>query len=210
MALVRTATVIVPYNPDMSFSPEHEVRVVDFDFQELFSAILTLEGVLLSSGYQLRHLFDVPADPNGGSWLRLRSSGEGNTLTLKRIVEGQTEEIETTVGDQEKMLAILSSLGFSPRAVHETHRTIFQLPEQVILSFDRWPQLPRFVEVEGPSTLLVWEAIAALGLTKGTTSLNIPELYAQKGLTNITHRDLRFTEQEMREIAEWANQYLST
>ncbi|WP_069171381.1 class IV adenylate cyclase [Streptomyces griseus] len=103
----------------------------------------------------------------GGAWVRLRDEGTRSTLTLKQVTDATTingtTEIETEVTDLHAMAEILRSLGMREVRYQENYREEWRLGE-VAFDFDTWPDLPTFVEIEGPDEASVRQAAALLEL----------------------------------------------
>ena len=99
--------------------------------------------------------------------MRLRDEGARSTLTLKQVTDATTidgtTEIETEVADLHAMAEILRSLGMREVRYQENYREEWRLGE-VAFDFDTWPDLPTFVEIEGPDEASVRQAAAMLGL----------------------------------------------
>lgn len=103
----------------------------------------------------------------GEQWLRLRDEGGKTTLTLKQVSDashiGGTTEIEIEVNDLEKTAELLKATGLRQVRYQQNYREEWQLGD-VTYDFDTWPDLPTFLEVEGPSEDAVRKAVADLGL----------------------------------------------
>jgi len=104
---------------------------------------------------------------DGTQWVRLRNEGTRTTLTLKQVTDANsihgTTEIETEVGDLHAMAEILTNLGLREVRYQENFREEWQLGN-VAFDFDTWPDLPTFLEIEGPDEASVRQAAARLGL----------------------------------------------
>ncbi|MFF7155339.1 CYTH domain-containing protein [Streptomyces sp. NPDC008139] len=104
---------------------------------------------------------------DGSQWVRLRNEGTRTTLTLKQVTDATsihgTTEIETEVSDLHAMAEILTNLGLHEVRYQENFREEWQLGD-VAYDFDTWPDLPTFLEVEGPDEPSVRDAAARLGL----------------------------------------------
>ena len=107
---------------------------------------------------------------DGSQWVRLRDEGTRTTLTLKQVTDATsihgTTEIETEVGDLQATAEILSSLGLREVRYQENYREEWQLGD-IAFDFDTWPDLPTFLEIEGPDEASVRQAAARLGLDYG-------------------------------------------
>lgn len=113
--------------------------------------------------------------------MRLRDEGTRSTLTLKQVTDATTidgaTEIETEVADLHAMAEILSSLGMREVRYQENYREEWRLGE-VAFDFDTWPDLPTFVEIEGPDEVSVRQAAAILGLDYSTARFgSVDEIY---------------------------------
>ncbi|MFH8374693.1 class IV adenylate cyclase [Streptomyces cyaneofuscatus] len=103
----------------------------------------------------------------GGAWVRLRDEGTRSTHTLKQVTDSTTidgtTEIETEVSDLHVMAEILRNVGLREVRYQENFREEWRLGE-VVFDFDTWPDLPTFVEIEGPDEASVRQAAALLDL----------------------------------------------
>ncbi|MFI7525773.1 class IV adenylate cyclase [Nocardia salmonicida] len=128
---------------------------------EALGATLALPRTLLT-----RKIFDGDTLP-AGAWVRLRHEGTRTTLTLKHVTDSSTidgtTEIETVVGDLDSMGEILVAIGLKEVRYQENYREEWRLGD-VYFDLDTWPDLPTFLEVEGPDEASVRRAAANLGL----------------------------------------------
>ena len=113
--------------------------------------------------------------------MRLRDEGARSTLTLKQVTDATTidgtTEIETEVADLHAMAEILRSLGMREVRYQENYREEWRLGE-VAFDFDTWPDLPTFVETEGPDEATVRQAAAMLGLDHSMARFgSVDEIY---------------------------------
>ena len=158
---------------------EIEVKLLVSDFSDLAEKIRAAGGVLLQPEFFQRTVrFDTPEQSlkSNKTFLRVRS-GDQNVITLKRRIDGgeleakgfkEREELETEIGDIEKVRQIINILGFTREWIMEKYRTDYRLGE-VIISLDRLP-FGIFVEVEGEPTDIEM-AIQKLGLTEVARSI---------------------------------------
>lgn len=89
-----------------------------------------------------------------GGWLRLRDEGRRTTLTYKQATADTsaidtTLEAEVVVNDFEATRTLVTALGFRAVNYQENYREEWRL-DAVIFDLDTWPDLPTFLEVEGP------------------------------------------------------------
>lgn len=102
---------------------------------------------------QKRYVYDFnPVNPK--KWIRLRTNGVKNTITVKEIIDNQvidgTNELEVEVSDFNIANLILKELGYVPRNYQENYRIIYNL-NGVQISIDTWPKIPTYVELEAKS-----------------------------------------------------------
>lgn len=126
---------------------------------------------------------------DGGAWLRLRDEGTRSTLTFKQVTDATTidgtKEIETEVTDVHAMADILRRVGLTEVRYQENYREEWRLGE-VAFDFDTWPDLPTFLEIEGPDEASVRHAAALLGLDYSEARFgSVDEVYK-----NETGRDI--------------------
>ncbi|MGW6699833.1 class IV adenylate cyclase [Nocardia sp. NPDC055049] len=131
---------------------------------EALGATLALPRTLLT-----RKIFDGDTLP-AGAWVRLRHEGTRTTLTLKHVTDSSTidgtTEIETVVGDLDSMAEILITIGLQEVRYQENYREEWRLGD-IVFDLDTWPDLPTFLEIEGPDESAVRRAAADLGLDYG-------------------------------------------
>ncbi|MGA2934903.1 MAG: class IV adenylate cyclase [Methanomicrobiales archaeon] len=99
--------------------------------------------------------------------LRIRSTGEGTSLTYKGPKIGLAgvkarEEIIVSVDPKEEMEEILARLGFTRTAVVEKTRETYRV-EGTFVALDEVKGLGSFMEIEAPRGLGEDEAIALIG-----------------------------------------------
>ncbi|MEV7354255.1 class IV adenylate cyclase [Kitasatospora sp. NPDC091276] len=146
---------------------EYEAKFLSVDVADL-QAKLTALGAVRSFPRTLltRKIFENDA-LDGNQWIRLRDEGTRSTLTLKQVTDATTidgtTEIETEVADLHAMAEILRRVGLREVRYQENYREEWCLGE-VAFDFDTWPDLPTFVEIEGPDETSVRQAAALLDL----------------------------------------------
>jgi adenylate cyclase class 2 len=146
---------------------EYEAKFLAVDVAGL-QAKLTALGAIQAFARTLltRKIFENDA-LEGGAWVRLRDEATRSTLTLKQVTDSTTidgtTEIETEVSDLHAMAEILRNVGLREVRYQENYREEWRLGE-VAFDFDTWPDLPTFVEIEGPDEASVRQAAALLDL----------------------------------------------
>lgn len=160
---------------------EYEAKFLSVDADALqakltgLGAVQTFPRTLLT-----RKIFENDA-LDGGQWLRLRDEGTRSTLTLKQVTNAAvidgTTEVETEVGDLQSMAEILQRLGLREVRYQENYREEWRLGD-VVFDFDTWPDLPTFLEIEGPDEAAVRSAAATLELDYAAARFgSVDEIY---------------------------------
>ncbi|MEU3523306.1 class IV adenylate cyclase [Streptomyces sp. NPDC038707] len=146
---------------------EYEAKFLAVDVVALQAKLAALGAVqALPRTLLTRKIFENDS-LEGGAWLRLRNEGTRSTLTLKQVTDATTidgtKEIETEVADLHAMAGILRRVGLTEVRYQENYREEWRLGE-VAFDFDTWPDLPTFLEIEGPDEASVRQAAGVLGL----------------------------------------------
>jgi adenylate cyclase class 2 len=117
-----------------------------------------------------------------GGWLRLRDQGDRTFLTYKQTTRDQstidsTLEAEVEIGDFQAAQTLLEAMGFTALRYQENYREEWHL-DGVAFDLDTWPDLPPFLEIEGPDEHSVRRAAQTLGLDFSTATFgSVDELY---------------------------------
>lgn len=183
---------------------EYEAKFLAVDVTDLQAKLTALGAVQAFPRTLLtRKIFENDA-LDGGAWLRLRDEGTRSTLTLKRVTDATTidgtTEIETEVTDLHAMADILRHLGLTEVRYQENYREEWRLGE-VAFDFDTWPDLPTFLEIEGPDEASVRQAAALLNLDySGARFGSVDEIYkSEAGRDILAEPTLLFAAAEKRE-----------
>lgn len=150
-----------------SENKEIEARFLEIDVARLVAQLGQMGAKDLGEAFLEERIFQVP-DENWyaeGKFVRVRRANGLTRLTYKHHAAatiGGTEEIEISVDDAEKTVALLERLGLILSRVQEKKRHTFQYGETVI-DIDTWPGVPTYAEIEGASEQSVREVAAALG-----------------------------------------------
>jgi adenylate cyclase class 2 len=148
---------------------EYEVKIRVADLRPIRSR-LDLLGIRRASSLVERDLyFNSPFRDfsRTDEALRIRSTGEGTTLTYKgpKLGLGKVkarEELIATVVPGEAMEGILGRLGFTPVAVVEKSRETYPV-EGTSVALDEVKGLGSFVEIEAPAGMEAAGAVALIG-----------------------------------------------
>jgi adenylate cyclase class 2 len=156
-----------PHGKKAAMKHEYEAKFLAVDVVGLQTKLAGLGAVQAFPRTLLtRKIFESDV-LDGTQWVRLRDEGTRTTLTLKQVTDVSsihgTTEIETEVGDLQAMAEILNCVGLREVRNQENYREEWRLGD-VTFDFDTWPDLPTFLEIEGPDEHAVREAAEALGL----------------------------------------------
>jgi adenylate cyclase, class 2 len=146
---------------------EYEAKFLAVDVADLQTRLKTLGAAQAFPRTLLTRKIFENDSLEGGAWVRLRDEGTRSTLTLKQVTDSTTidgtTEIETEVTDLRAMAEILSRLGLAEVRYQENYREEWRWGE-IAFDFDTWPDLPTFIEIEGPDEVSVRQAATSLGL----------------------------------------------
>lgn len=156
----------------MADNQEIEVKFLEIDAPALHKKLAELgaedkgEDLLKEIIFYDKDLKWVEERHTRQRFVRLRQTHGKTYLTYKSKMEDGSqdyaEELETEVDDIDKMKAILESVGLVASRHQEKKRHTYKL-DGVTVDIDTWPQVPTYVELEGPSE----EAIKALAAKLG-------------------------------------------
>jgi adenylate cyclase, class 2 len=165
-------------------NPEYEARFCDIDAGAIIKT-LSARGATRTMPRTLmrRIVFDNTNISAKRGWLRLRDQGDKTTLTYKQVANDDSSidsilEAEIVVSDFNDTRALLEAIGFTAVRYQENYREEWRL-NGVTLDIDTWPDLPTFLEVEGPGEQAVRDTAAALGLDHATYG-SVDEVYLAK------------------------------
>lgn len=177
---------------------EFEVRVLEIDHQEMVDKLTKLNAEFKFEALQQRYVYDVkPKQDN--KWIRLRTDGNKTTITIKdltaKTIDG-TKELEIVVDDFEKANELLEELGYKNRGFQQNKRKQYIL-DGVEIDLDRWPLIPEYMEIEGPSIEAVYETLDKLEISKDKiVTLDVSSIYEHYGYGEESQKDLNFEMEE--------------
>ncbi|MFE2361097.1 CYTH domain-containing protein [Streptomyces virginiae] len=125
-------------------------------------------------------------DALGSAWLRLRDEHTRSILTLKHVADAaKGGTTETEVADLHAMAEILRGLGMREARYQEHYREKWRLGEAAY-SFDTWPDLATFLEIEAPDAASIRQAAALLELDFAEARFgSVEEIYESEVGRNI-------------------------
>lgn len=182
---------------------EYEIRKLDVSFDEVIQKLERIGAKKVGVYHQKRYVYDfIPVQK--GRWIRLRSNGKVNTLTIKEVkslrVDG-TKELEIVVSNFDDTNEILMKLGYIPRTYQENFRIEYTL-DGVNFDLDKWPMIPPHLEIEGKSEEDVLKAMKLLGWSvDDMTAQDIDAVYSKiYGIDLDSIKMLKFSELESKFI----------
>jgi len=176
---------------------EYEVRILEIDVERITQKLESLEATKEWDCIQKRYVYDfIPKLDN--KWIRLRTNGKKTTLTIKNIVTSEidgTQELEVVVDNFERAHLILKELGYEAKAFQENRRIQYIL-NGVEVDIDYWPQIPTYLEIEGPSEEAVFHVVDVLGFSReDCTSLDVDSIYKKYGINLDDIKELKLEEE---------------
>ena len=131
---------------------------------------------------------------NPNKWIRLRTSNEKTTLTVKHILESDSEtflqpikEIEIEVSSMKEANEFMEAIGFAHKCYLEKRRTTYSLADHLI-EVDTWPKIPTYFELEGKNEEDIENVLNLLGYSikdKNVVSCIVDEIYEMYGFPKL-------------------------
>lgn len=189
---------------------EFEARFLAIDVPTVTARLQSLGAIRHQPRTLMRRIVfknnDITAK---GGWLRLRDEGHQVTLTYKQAADAPsgidtTLEAEIIVSHFDDTRRLLEAMGFEPLRYQENYREEWRLGD-LRFDIDTWPDLPTYLEVEGPDTAAVHKAVSEFGLDLATASYgSVDEVYQRElGRDILAEPRLVFTQGH--EDPEWAS-----
>jgi adenylate cyclase class 2 len=149
---------------------EIEARFLEVD-KELLVATLTKIGATNKGEHLLSEVIFYDIDgrwQHEGRYARLRSvSGSETTLTYKRNTKQTIDsafEVEFSVSDGAQAELFLEHVGLKASRHQEKRRHTF-LIDDVVVDIDTWPNIPTYVEFEGPTAEKIQSVAERVGFS---------------------------------------------
>ncbi|MGI5492667.1 class IV adenylate cyclase [Microtetraspora malaysiensis] len=178
---------------------EYEATFLSVDVAGLRARLTSLGAVQAFPRTLLTRTIFEGDTLGSGQWLRLRDEGTRSTLTLKQVTDATTingtTEIETEVTDLAAMAEILRHLGLREVRCQENYREEWRL-DDITVDIDTWPDLPTFVEIEGPGKAAVRRGASLLGFDYSDARFgSVDEIYkSEMGRDILAEPTLLFSE----------------
>jgi adenylate cyclase, class 2 len=163
---------------------EIETKIIDADIALLKKKLKELGIKRLGPVKLRRWVFDLPHKKGEDKYLRVRNDGKTSTLTYKhRKGRGlrNTEEIETEISDFDKVVKVLSKVSnkiYYQENIRETYKY-----KDVEITINKWPKIPAYLEIEGPSEKKIYSCIKELKIDgKIIGNISTIKLYKRYGI----------------------------
>jgi adenylate cyclase class 2 len=166
---------------------EPEIKVLDVPESEIIALQERLERLAFSGPFQQsfrRYVYDIGSDT---AWVRLRTDGEKAAITYKNSVSDEVEgmqelEIEISPKDFEKTNQFLELIGMKVDKYQENERIAYRKDGAEVV-IDRWPLIPKYIEIEAQDGESVLRLLSELELDGyQTTSLSTKHVYGRYNL----------------------------
>ena len=171
---------------------EYELKFLDIQVDKVIKRIEAIGGRKLRDRHLLRRcIFYIP---NGlkGSFIRVRDEGDRVTLTYKQSNGLSVNELEEEVESFEKTLELLKCMQLIYSSYQENYRESY-LYEDATITFDTWPGLPTFIEVEAldENGLLKVTSLLELDAAQGIIG-TVDEIYNKFGIDILKLPEITF------------------
>lgn len=179
---------------------EIEARLLGINEEEFIALMRKHNATFVGDWLMSRNVYDFnPVDDN--KWIRLRTTGDETTLTIKEIENGGiegTNELEIIVSDFDATNEILNKLGYFARG-SQTNRRIRYILDEVEIDIDFWPLIPTYVEFEAASVDKIKDLCKKLDIDfDSLTTMSVPEVYDYYGHNVRTCPTINHLEDERR------------
>ena len=174
---------------------EYEITVLDIDISEIEKKLESIGAIKQGEYFQKRNLYNFHEEYRG-RFIRLRTSGEKTTLTIKdksaKKEIGSVKELEIEVSSFEETNEILELLGYEHSTYQENKRIIYKLGH-IEFDIDTWPMIPTYLEIEGKNKEDVEKMIKILDIDEEKLSLDkVSEIYKKYGIDIHQYKELKF------------------
>ena len=154
----------------MSIDQEIEVKFFPIEITDIQKK-LEAAGAHLKNPMRLmrRKVYGGEANPAMDStYGRVRDEGDVITMSAKYSAQNNSitsqKEAQITVNDFEKATQVLECFGLVPTDYQENRRETWEMADGTLVELEEWPDLPPYLEIEGPSVEALQTVAAQLGL----------------------------------------------
>lgn len=173
---------------------EIEVKFLDINHNDIRKKLLSIQATCVTPMRTMRRAtFDNDfMHTDKDSFLRIRDEGDRTTMTYKQFSERHAvdgaKEIEITISDFEKGLAIMEQTGLFPSSIQESKRETWKL-DNVEIVLDEWPWLKPYIEIEGESEDALRSVARLLGLDWSRAAFGDVMVAYRAEYTHLTPKD---------------------
>lgn len=166
-------------------TPEFEARFLSVDVDVITSRLRDRGADRTMPRTLMRRIVLKNQDiADRGGWLRLRDQGGKTVLTYKQVNDADSAsgidsilEAEVEVANFHAAQHLLEAMGFTTLRYQENYREEWRL-DDVTYDLDTWPDLPTYLEIEGPNEAAVRAAAAMLDLDYAAATFgSVDEVY---------------------------------
>ena len=154
----------------MSIDQEIEVKFFPIEISKMQER-LKATGATLKTPLRLmrRKVYGGEANPSMDcSYGRVRDEGGVITMSAKYSAKNNSinsqREAQISVGDFEGAAQVLECFGLNPTDYQENRRETWEFADGTLVELEEWPDLPAYLEIEGPGVDSLQEVASALGL----------------------------------------------
>ena len=167
---------------------EWEATFVGINLSNIRDKLNTIGATLKRKKFmQKRVNFELPkGHEKEGAWIRVRDEGDKVTLAYKRVSEKEInnienqKEIQLEIDDFKTAENFLVAIGCKKSAYQESYRELW-VYKNIEITFDEWPFLEPYIEIEGKCKKDIENFSKLLGLNfKDAKFVSSDFLYAEK------------------------------
>lgn len=155
----------------MSIDQEIEVKFFPIEIDAIRTK-LEAAGAQLKNPSRLmrRKVYGGEANPSMDcTYGRVRDEGDVITMSAKYSAKNNSitsqKEAQIVVNDFEAATQVLESFGLVPTDYQENRRETWQFSDGTLVELEEWPDLPVYLEIEGPSVEALQNVAEQLGLS---------------------------------------------
>lgn len=151
----------------------------------------------------------IKTQANFSKWIRLRRTGEGVAITIKKVLDSAgeyqldaVEELEFNVPSIDFGISLLENLGYFITTRQEKLRIIYDYKNTEVV-IDKWPMINPYLEVEGNSEAELLAVVEDLGYNKTDAIVtNTDDVYLRDNINIFDYKELVFNQEDQKLINE--------
>lgn len=177
---------------------EYETQILNVDKASIANKLRKLGAKEEPEVQQKRWVFDFGPSmiKSVGEWIRLRQVADRKPTITYKNKSGKgiadTTEIEIEVDDFDNAYKLLDKVMPKTQYYQENKRHKFVL-DDVEYTFDTWPMIPTYLEIEAKSEKKVHDGLSLLNLTgKDEGHIGTEAIYDKYGIALHSIKELKF------------------